>query len=138
MNPEGILDFIRTRRLAVVATVSDNGLPEAALVGIAVTNDERIVFDTVKGSRKYANLRRRIGIALVVGWEDEVTVQLEGIGEEPTGIDLAYCKEAYFVAHPNGRERQDWPDIAYIAMRITWMRYCDYAVDGVGVVEHTH
>jgi pyridoxine/pyridoxamine 5'-phosphate oxidase len=117
--------------------VSDNGLPEAALVGIAVTNDDRIVFDTVKGSRKYANLRRQSGIALVVGWEEEITVQLEGVGEEPTGIDLEYCKDAYFGAHPDGRDRQDWPDIAYIAVRITWMRYCDYAVDGVGIVEHT-
>ncbi len=128
---------MRARRLAVVSTVSEGGLPEAALVGIVVTNDERIVFDTVKGSRKYANLRRRNGIALVVGWEEEITVQLEGTAEEPTGIDREYCKEAYFVAHPDGRDRQEWPDIAYIAMRITWMRYCDYAAGGVGIVELT-
>jgi general stress protein 26 len=137
MNPEGILDFVRARRLAVVATVSESGMPEAALMGIAVTSDERIVFDTVKSSRKYANLCARNGIALVVGWEEEITVQLEGIAEEPTGIDLEFCKDAYFVAHPDGRERQDWPDIAYIAVRLTWMRYCDYGVSGIGIVEHT-
>lgn len=109
MDPEGILDFVRARRLAVVATVADDDSPQAALVGIAVTNDGRVVFDTVTGSRKYANLRRHKKTAIVVGWEDEVTVQLEGIGEEPTGADLAYCKDAYFDAHPDGRERQDCP-----------------------------
>ena len=136
MDPEGILDFVRARRLAVVATVAGDDSPQAALVGIAVTNDGHIVFDTVTGSRKYANLRRHKKTAIVVGWEDEVTVQLEGIGEEPTGADLAYCKDAYFDAHPDGRERQDWPDIAYIAVRLTWMRYCDYGATGSGIVEH--
>ena len=34
MSPEAILTFVRAYRLAVVATVSDEGLPEAALMGI--------------------------------------------------------------------------------------------------------
>lgn len=88
MSPERILAFVRSHRLAVVATVSDNGTPEAAPMGIAMMPDARIIFDTVKRSRKYANLRHRSGIALVVSSECETTVQLEGIAEEPAGADL--------------------------------------------------
>ena len=137
MTPEDIFTFVRAHELAIVATVSDNNSPEAALMGIAVTPDARIVFDTVKGSRKYANLRHENRVALVVGWEHEITVQLEGCAEEPDGVDLQRCKEAYFAVFPDGREREAWPEIAYIAVRVTWMRYSDYNRGGAGVIEHT-
>jgi general stress protein 26 len=138
MSPETILDFVRGRRLAVVATVAADGSPEAALMGIAVTSDNRIVFDTVKSSRKYTNLKSEKRTAIVVGWADEVTVQLEGVADEPTGDDLHYCKNAYFETYPDGRGRESWVDITYIAVRPTWMRYCDYNSDGVGVVEYDY
>ena len=57
MSPEEILAFIRVHELAIVATVSDENLPQAALMGIAVMPDARIIFDTVKSSGKYSNLR---------------------------------------------------------------------------------
>ena len=137
MSLEKILDFVRARRLAVIATVSDDGMPEAALMGIAMTPDGRVIFDTLKSSRKYSNLRSRNGIALAVGWERETTVQLQGVAEEPTGVDLERCKDAYFAVYPEGRERQAWPGIAYISVRITWMRYSDYGAGGSSVVEFT-
>jgi pyridoxine/pyridoxamine 5'-phosphate oxidase len=136
MSPEEMLDFVRAHPLAVVATVAEDGSPEAALMGIAMTADARVVFDTVKGSRKYANLRREKRVALVVGWESEITVQLEGIAEEPVGFDLEGCKAAYFGAYPEGREREAWPEIVYIAVRLTWMRFSDYSPGGAGVIEH--
>ena len=135
VSSDEILAFVRAHRLAVVATVSDDGLPEAALMGIAVMPDGRIVFDTVTSSRKYANLRRRHRVALVVGWEREITVQLEGTAEDPTGADLERCKDAYFTADPDGRIREAWSDIAYVAVRVTWMRYSDYNAGGAGIVE---
>ena len=135
MTPEDIFGFVRRHRLAVVATVSDAGMPEAALMGIATMSDNRIVFDTVKSSRKYANLRTNKRIAIVVGWENEITAQLEGVAEEPIGYDLDECKVAYFETYPDGRERAVWPDIAYIAVRLTWVRYCDYNDGGTGVIE---
>jgi hypothetical protein len=61
-----------------------------------------------------------------VGWNDDITVQLEGVAEEPTDSDLDQCKDAYFKVYP---------DIAYIAVRLTWIRYCDYNVGGAGVIE---
>jgi general stress protein 26 len=137
MSPEEIFTFVSAHRLAIVATVSDKNLPEAALMGIVVMPDARIIFDTVTGSRKYANLRHQNRVALVVGWEHEITVQLEGCVEEPSGVDLERCKEAYFAVFPDGRERAAWPDITYIAVHVTWMRYSDYNRGGAGIVEHT-
>jgi general stress protein 26 len=106
MTPDGIFAFVRSHRLAVLATVSEDGLPEAALMGFAMTRDGQIVLDTSRESRKFENLRRRSDVALVVGLEDEVTVQLEGRAHEPTGNELARCKAAYFEAFPDGRERE--------------------------------
>ena len=135
MNLEDVLNFVRAQRLAVVATVSEDGSPEAALMGIVTMPDARIIFDTVKRSRKYSNLRKEKRIAIVVGWNDEITAQLEGVADEPADSDLDRCKDAYFTFYPEGRVREAWPDIAYIGVRLSWIRYCDYNVGGVGVIE---
>jgi general stress protein 26 len=133
-----VLEFVRTQRLAVLATTSEDGLPQAALMGIAVTADARIVFDTSKDSRKYQNLRKHRNVALVVGCTREITVQIEGVVENVTGDELERRKTAYFAVYPDGRERQAWPDIAYLVVRITWMRYCDYNSGGLGIIEFSY
>ena len=62
-----LVDVLRGYRLAVVATVAADGQPQAAVVGIAISDGLEIVFDTVVGSRKAQNLQRdpRVG---VVSW----------------------------------------------------------------------
>jgi nitroimidazol reductase NimA-like FMN-containing flavoprotein (pyridoxamine 5'-phosphate oxidase superfamily) len=70
MNAEEIYEFMKNERLAVLATV-------AALMGVAVTPQLEIVFDTVKSSRKCPNLKKNPRVALVVGCTTEVTVQLK-------------------------------------------------------------
>ena len=81
-----------------------------------------------------ANLRRFARIALVVGWEEEQTVQIEGVADEPTGAELDRLKLVYFAAYPDGPERQVWKDITYVRVRPTWARYSDFRSGG-GVVE---
>ena len=34
--------------------------------------------------------------------------------------------EAYFAVGPDGREREQWPDIAYVRVRPRWVRYSDF------------
>ncbi len=56
------------------------------MVGIAVSDDFEIVFDTIDSSRKAQNLRWRAEIAFVVGGiatNDERTVQYEGVADKP-------------------------------------------------------
>ena len=133
MKLEEVLEIIRKKRLAVVSTVHDSGAPEAALVGFAVTQGNEIVFDTLASSRKAVNIARRPAAALVVGWEDDISVQIEGEARRPQGDDLANAKAAYFREWPDGRARENWPDIAYIVVRPRWMRYACYA--GAPVIE---
>jgi general stress protein 26 len=126
-----LLEFLRTKRYAVVSTVSADARggsvrPEAALVGFAVTPELELIFDTVTSARKWANLRANPNVAVVIGWDGEVTVQLEGLAEEPQGEERERRKEQYFATWPDGRERAGWPGITWIVIRVRWARYCDY------------
>jgi len=125
-----ILDFVRRHRVCVQGSVSASGAPQAAVVGFAATDKFEIVFDTVKTSRKVANLRRDPRVTIVVGWDDEQTVQLEGIADEPGGEELERLKSAYFGVYPDGVERQAWKDITYVRVVPRWIRYSDFRPGG--------
>jgi pyridoxine/pyridoxamine 5'-phosphate oxidase len=121
-----IYGFVRARKLAVVSSIGSGGEPQSALVGIAISRQLEIVFDTVKSSRKYPNLKADPRIAVVTGWEGETTVQYEGLPIEPEGEELARAKETYFSTRPGGVERQLWPGIVYFLIRPKWVRYSDF------------
>ena len=127
MNVEEVFQFMNRERLAVLATVDDQGRPEAALMGFAVTPALEIIFDTVRTSRKYPNLKKNPRVAWVIGCTTEITVQYEGLAEELTGHELAKYKKTYFVAFPDGPTRESWPGITYFVVRPKWVRYCDYS-----------
>jgi len=126
MNVEEVFQFMNRERLAVLATVDERGRPEAALMGFAVTPELEIIFDTVKSSRKYPNLKCNPRVAWVIGCTTEVTVQYEGVAEELEGEELAKYKKTYFAAFPDGPARESWPGITYFVVRPKWVRYCDY------------
>lgn len=120
-----VIAFMRQSKLAVQASVTADGAPQAAVIGFVVSDTGELFFDTSNLSRKYANLARDSRIALVIGW-DERTVQYEGIADQPTGEELARFKQLYFAAFPDGPTRESWPDIAYIRVRPTWLRFSDF------------
>ena len=133
-----LLEFLRGRRYAVQSSVHPNGAPQSAVVGIAVSDDFEIVFDTVASSRKGQNLRRRSEIALVIGsleGKDERTVQYEGFADEATGPELARLIALYLRVFPDGRERQKWPGLTYIRAIPKWLRYSDYNIDPPEILE---
>ena len=132
-----LVDFIRARGLGVVATVGPNGAPQAALVGVAATDDGEIVFDTSRDSRKFANISPEHEVALVVGWDDEVTVQLEGTADVPSGTERDRCLDAYFEQYPDGRQRAESPNIVHVRSRPRWVRYSDVRPDPFGSTELT-
>ena len=91
MTRQDLLAFLKRHKLAVQASVSASGMPQAAVVGIVVSDAFEVFFDTLDSSRKCQNLRRDPEVALVVGWDlDEGrTLQLEGTADEPAG-ELAF------------------------------------------------
>ncbi len=122
MTKQELYAFLASRDLAVLATIDANYAPEAALVGYAVTPELDIVFDTVKSSRKYLNLVANPRVALVIGWDYEITLQYEGEAELARHDD----REIYFAKFPDGRDRLSWPGIVHFKVRPRWIRYSDF------------
>ena len=137
MTPAELLTFMREHSFAVQASVSPSVSAQAAVVGIVVTDDFEVFFDTVGESRKVENLRRNPRIALVIGGTEASgrTVQYEGLADEPTGAELERLRELYFESFPDGRERQSWRGITYIRARPTWIRYSDFTTDPPAIIE---
>ena len=109
--------------------MSGSHAPQAAVVGIAVSDDFEIVFDTLHGSRKAANLRANPSIAFVIGGMHDRgvrSVQYEGTADIPSGDELIRVREIYFEVFPDGRERLAWPGVIHVRVTPTWVRYSSY------------
>jgi general stress protein 26 len=126
MNVEEVLQFMNGESLAVLATTTENGQPEAALMGFAMTPGLEIIFDSVTSPRKYPTLKKNPRVAWVIGCTTEVTVQYEGLAQELEGEELAKYQKAYFAKFTDGPARLTWPGITYFVVRPKWVRYCDY------------
>lgn len=118
--------FMSSNKLGVLGYLSPEGAPRSALVGIAVSPELEIVFDTVASSRKYGSLLANPAASFAIGWSGEVTVQLEGRAFLPVGDDIQRYQEIYFAAWPDGRDRLSWPGIAHFVVRPSWIRYSDF------------
>jgi len=137
MTRTELMLFMREHLLGVVATTSPEGTPEAAVVGVATTERFELVFDTLSTTRKATNLRRSPKVAFVIGWDAEQTVQYEGVADEPTGPELQRLKRDYFAKFPEGPMRESWPDITYVRVRPTWIRYSDFRDGEATVYEYS-
>jgi hypothetical protein len=138
MDAKRLLQFLRQHRLAVQASVSATGGPQAAVVGCAITDQFEIVFDTLESTRKAENLRQNRRLALVIGGliaGDERTVQYEGVADEPSGAELERLKTVYYGVYPEGPSRLTWPGLMYVRVRPMWIRYSDYNVNPPEIVE---
>ena len=123
-----VYNYIRQHQLAVISTIGNDGKPEAALVGIAVSTNLEIIFETLKTSRKYGNILSNHSVAIVVGWDNETSVQYEGEGEI-LGIGNAAdnYRQTYYAAWPDGRERAEtWPGLVHIKVTPKWIRYSNF------------
>lgn len=95
----------------VISTSGPDGQPEAAVVEFGETDDLELIFDTFTTSRKYKNLKTNPKVACVIGWDDDITVQYEGVAEEVRGDEAKrWDKEE---------------EITYFKITPTWIRYSD-------------
>jgi general stress protein 26 len=138
MTRDELLQFMRSEKYAVQTSVSPGGAPQAAVVGIAVSDHFEIVFDTLSSSRKAPNLRANPAIAFVIGGTrdgDERTVQCEGIADEPSGGELDRLLAVYYARFPDGPGRRAWPGLIYVRVKPTWIRYSNFSADPPEIVE---
>jgi general stress protein 26 len=132
-DPASVAAFAARHDVAVVATVTPEGLPEAALVGIAALDDGTIVFDAPDDARKVRNLRNRPRAAVVIGTDGPVSVQLEGAAVIAEGAERERYGAAYEARFP--RSRALAPGFVVIAVRPEWVRVYDASGSPARVTE---
>jgi hypothetical protein len=113
-----------------LATVSQESIPESAFVGIAVTPDLKIIFDTIADTRKHENLLLNPNISFVVGWNNDRTLQYQGIAKIPTPTELENLLPTFFEIFPEKNvKNENLREIAYFYVEPTWIRYSDLNED---------
>jgi pyridoxine/pyridoxamine 5'-phosphate oxidase len=115
--------FLRQHRYGVISTVTPDGAPEAALVGVATMPDLSLIFETIETTRKFANLRRNPRVAMVIGWGGERTLQYEGVADARDDDDLS---DSYYAVLPESRGHAGWPGLTYVRIRPRWIRLSSY------------
>jgi PPOX class probable F420-dependent enzyme len=135
MERQQLVEALSRHRLAVLSSIGPDGGPQSAVVGIGVSDRLEIVFDTLATSRKVRNMQRDPRVALVVGWDREITLQIEGTADFPQGDELARVRAVYFAAHPDGPTRLSWPGITHVRVRPAWIRYSDFNREPAEIIE---
>lgn len=135
LTRDDFVAFVRRARRGVLATVDPAGHPEAALLGLAVDDDATLLLDCPTTSRKMTNLAANPRVALVIGWADDVSIQVEGVAEVLTGARRRPAAEVYLGQFPGARVL----DEAFALVRVTprWLRYYDARPRPAVVFEQT-
>lgn len=129
-----ILDFISKQSLAVLST-SQNDQPQSAVLEFGETKDLELVFDTFTSSRKYENLLKNNKVAFVIGWDESITVQYEGIANELTSKESEAYKKVYWEKNPDAKKWEKREGITFFKVTPTWIRYSDLHTDPWTVFE---
>jgi general stress protein 26 len=135
MTRADLLTFVRGHRWAAVSTVSPAGEPQGSVVRMVATDAFELVFDTTDTTRKATNLRHNAKVALVIGWDDDQTIQIEGLADEVAGPDLQRLKQIYSSTYPDYcRTRQLMKGLIYFRVRPKWMCYSDFRKNPASVI----
>lgn len=133
MDRAELVAFVRRRGRAVLATRGPDGAPQAIPVELAVTDEAEFVLDTSRGSDPLRNMIAFPLVALVIGGDEEMTIQCEGTADVLAGDDRDRCLRAYFQQHPARRERALDPDVTHVRVRPRSVRLSDYRPESYGV-----
>jgi pyridoxine/pyridoxamine 5'-phosphate oxidase len=120
--------------LAVVATASGGGQPEAALVGLAATDDGDLLFNTPLDAIKSIHLATNPNVAVVVGWWDDLSFQVEGPAEILREERRQEYGAIYESQHPGSRALH--PDFHLVRVTPVWIRKYDARPNPPDITEH--
>lgn len=89
-----IVDFLYSHPVGVLATVDENGNPDASTIFFSVTKELQVTFTTKRDTRKHSNISRHSKVILVVyDAESQSAVQVRGTAQEET--DEIQAQEIY-------------------------------------------
>lgn len=123
-----ILEFLKLHQQCVLATIGQDGRPQAAVLTYSVNDLAEIMFGTEGFTRKYQNLKRDSRVAVVVGF-DTSSVQIEGVSRQISGTELESRKAEHFARLPEPEKAKEKPDMAYFNVSPTWMRLTNTATE---------
>lgn len=124
-NKQLILDFVKSCKLAVLSTVTPDGKSESAVLEFGQTDDLELIFDCFETSRKYKNLEANKNISMVIGWDDNITVQYEGMAKEVFDEEKKKYQKLYWSKNPKAERWAGREGIRYYKIIPKWIRYSD-------------
>lgn len=122
---EKLEKFIKKHKLTVISTVRPDSKPESAVIEFGQTDDLELIFDCFEKSRKFHNLKSNKNVSLVIGWDENITVQYEGEAFELAGEEAEKYKNAYWEKNPDAKKWKDAEGIRFFKVVPKWLRYSD-------------
>lgn len=119
--------FIGRFHTCVLATVTKDGLPQSATVGLSCDDNFSILIGTNKSTRKYKNLKNNSKVSLVVGFDGSATLQYEGNATELLAADSKQKLAQHHKKNPGAIKFAEQPGQVYFLIRPSWVRFTDYA-----------
>ena len=115
----------------VIATNSDGGAPESAVISISKTPEGKIVFCSSDTLRKNHNIVRDSRVSFVTGWDAVVrqTVQIEGVARLLEGADRDAVESVHCAIHKGFEKHNGNPHQQYFMIEPKWVRYSDLSVN---------
>jgi hypothetical protein len=121
------VEFARAAELAVLATASPGAKPEATLLGIAVTDSGELVVDIPGYACTLANIERNNQVAVVIGWDKGVSIQVEGHIRLVTDAERRAYAQTYLARFPGSRVADPGIEVAVITP--AWVRRHDTSTE---------
>jgi len=126
MTHDEVYEFLNNSKLGVISTIDvNNNVPEAALIGFGQTHDLELIFGTSNKSRKYHNLYSNPRVAFVIGWDNGISLQYEGMARELLADEIDIVKDYYWAKSPSAAKSHDDPDRRYFVVKPSWIRMTD-------------
>ncbi|MDA1316922.1 MAG: pyridoxamine 5'-phosphate oxidase family protein [bacterium] len=132
-----IMAFLDSEVHMSISTADKQGKVEAACVGFAHTSDGVLMFGTYNTSRKYQNLVNNPFVAVVIGFDEGISIQYEGIASQLAGDELMKLKPIYFSKHPTARKYEHDEPQVYFQIKPSWIRWIDTTKE-VEEIEELH
>lgn len=130
-----VLDFMKSHKLAVLATASSSAIPEASAVGISVMDNMEVLFGTFNTSRKWENLQKNARVSLVIGWEHGKTVQYEGVAEELMENEKDEALKIHFANVPSFAKYVSDKEAVIYRIKPESIKYSDHSCDPADVIK---
>jgi pyridoxine/pyridoxamine 5'-phosphate oxidase len=119
-----IAETLRRHELAVVSSIWE-GKPQAAVVVFSIKDDFELIFGTFNTTRKYRNLKANPNTAIVVGWDEGITIQYEGVAEEVALGEFAEYQKIHLAKNPGSEKYANLDGQVYFKIKPRWIRYTD-------------